>query len=99
MIENTTERISFGSFNNNQVWVAVITLLYVNILDTTGSMYSMVEYGYFIDKGRFEGEYRVFIVDASITIVGSALGTTTVTTYIESTAWLREGGRIGLTTR
>ncbi|WOL12789.1 adenine/guanine permease AZG2-like [Canna indica] len=98
MIENTAGRISFGGFNSSQVWVAVITLLYVDILDTTGSMYSMAEYGGFTDdKGGFEGEYRAFIVDASATIVGSALGTTTVTTYIESTAGLREGGRTGLT--
>ncbi|KAJ8476394.1 hypothetical protein OPV22_020121 [Ensete ventricosum] len=98
IIKSTAGRISFSGFNRSEVWVAVITLLYVDVLDTTGSMYSMAEYGGFTDDtGGFEGEYRAFIVDASSTIVGSALGTTTVTTYLESTAGLREGGRTGLT--
>ncbi|URE10281.1 Permease family [Musa troglodytarum] len=98
MIKNTAGKISFSGFNTSQVWLAVVTLLYVDVLDTTGSMYSMAEYGGFTnEEGGFEGEYRAFIVDASATIVGSALGTTTVTTYIESTAGLREGGRTGLT--
>ncbi|URE45689.1 Permease family [Musa troglodytarum] len=98
VIRSTAGKISFSGFNRSEVWMAVVTLLYVDILDTTGSMYSMAEYGGFTDdNGSFEGEYRAFIVDASSTIVGSALGTTTVTTYIESTAGLREGGRTGLT--
>ncbi|XP_074556885.1 adenine/guanine permease AZG2-like [Curcuma longa] len=98
MIKNTAGRISFRGFNKGRVWVSVLTLLYVDVLDTTGSMYSMAEYGGFTDeRGGFEGEYRAFIVDAGATIVGSALGTTTVTTYIESTAGMREGGRTGVT--
>ncbi|XP_029122370.2 adenine/guanine permease AZG2 [Elaeis guineensis] len=98
LIKSTAGKISFSGFNRSEVWIAVITLLYVDVLDTTGSMYSMAQYGGFVDdNGRFEGEYRAFIVDASSTIVGSALGTTTVTTFLESTAGLREGGRTGIT--
>ncbi|XP_074573463.1 adenine/guanine permease AZG2-like [Curcuma longa] len=98
VIETTAGRISFAGFARKEVWLAVATLLYVDVLDTTGSMCSMAEYGAFADgEGGFEGEYRAFAVDASATIVGAALGTTTVTTYIESTAGLREGGRTGVT--
>lgn len=98
MIKNTAGRISFRGFNRSEVWVAVLTLLYVDLLDTTGTMYSMAEYGGFTDeRGGFEGERLAFAVDAGATIVGSALGTSTVTTYIESTAGMREGGRTGLT--
>ncbi|WOL02444.1 adenine/guanine permease AZG2-like [Canna indica] len=97
-IKSTAGRISFAGFNQSEVWLAVITILYVDVLDTTGSMYSMAEYGGFTDdKGSFEGEYRAFLVDAGSTIVSASLGSTTVTTYIESTAGLREGGRTGLT--
>ncbi|XP_074581732.1 adenine/guanine permease AZG2-like [Curcuma longa] len=98
IIETTAGRINFAGFFRKEVWLAVATLLYVDILDTTGSMCSMAEYGGFADgEGGFEGEYRAFAVDAGATIVGAALGTTTVTTYIESTAGLREGGRTGVT--
>ncbi|XP_074565601.1 adenine/guanine permease AZG2-like [Curcuma longa] len=98
LIDTTAWRISFAGFGRSEVWLALATLLYVDILDTTGSMYSMAEYaGFTDDAGGFEGEYRAFAVDASSTIVGSLLGTTTVTTYIESTAGLREGGRTGVT--
>ncbi|XP_020106640.1 adenine/guanine permease AZG2 [Ananas comosus] len=97
-IKTTAGRIGFSGFGRTDVWLAVITLLYVDVLDTTGAMYSMAEYAGFADGGGgFEGEYRAFIVDAGSTIVGAALGTTTVTTYIESTAGIREGGRTGIT--
>ncbi|KAG6479993.1 adenine/guanine permease AZG2-like [Zingiber officinale] len=98
LIDATAWRISFAGFGRSEVWLALPTLLYVDILETTGSMFSMAEYAGFTDgTGGFEGEYRAFAVDASSTIVGSMLGTTTVTTYIESTAGLREGGRTGVT--
>ncbi|XP_073013766.1 adenine/guanine permease AZG2 [Typha latifolia] len=97
-IKKTAGQISFRGFNKSQVWFSLLTLLYVDILDTTGSMYSMAEYAGFADeKGGFEGEYLAFIVDAGSTVISSALGTTTVTAYIESTAGIREGGRTGIT--
>lgn len=98
IVKSTAGKISFSHFFTSKVWVPLLTMLYVDVLDTTGSMYSMAEYGGFTDdKGRFEGEYRAFIADASTTIVSAALGTTTVTTYLESTAGLKEGGRTGMT--
>ncbi|PPR90327.1 hypothetical protein GOBAR_AA30353 [Gossypium barbadense] len=58
----------------------------------------MAEIGGFLDdKGSFEGEYLAYIVDASSTIVGSALGVSPVATYVESSAGIKEGGRTGLT--
>ncbi|OAY68550.1 Adenine/guanine permease AZG2, partial [Ananas comosus] len=75
-IKTTAGRIGFSGFGRTDVWLAVITLLYVDVLDTTGAMYSMAEYAGFADGGGgFEGEYRAFIVDAGSTIVGAALGT------------------------
>ncbi|KAJ0977315.1 hypothetical protein J5N97_012789 [Dioscorea zingiberensis] len=97
-IKSTAGIISFKDFNRSEVWVALITLLYVDVLDTTGLMYSMAELGGFTDdNGGFEGEYRAFMVDAGSTVVSSALGATTVTTFVESTAGMREGGRTGIT--
>ncbi|OMO99071.1 Xanthine/uracil/vitamin C permease [Corchorus capsularis] len=97
-IQSTAGVISFSNFNRSEVWVALVTLLYVDVLATTGTLYTMAEIGGFVDeKGTFEGEYLAYIVDASSTIIGSALGTSPVATYIESSAGIREGGRTGLT--
>ncbi|KAG4137221.1 hypothetical protein ERO13_D07G058200v2 [Gossypium hirsutum] len=74
-IESTFGVISFSHFNRPEVWIALVTLLYVDVLATTGTLYTMAEIGGFLDdKGSFEGEYLAYIVDASSTIVGSALG-------------------------
>ncbi|CAN6362873.1 unnamed protein product [Urochloa humidicola] len=102
MIRSTAGQLSFGGFRHGGVWLAFVTLLYVDVLDTTGTMYSMAEYGGFVTDeagggGGFEGEYRAFLVDAGSTVLSAGLGSSTVTTYIESTAGIREGGRTGLT--
>ncbi|TYI72464.1 hypothetical protein E1A91_D07G063000v1 [Gossypium mustelinum] len=97
-IESTFGVISFSHFNRPEVWIALVTLLYVDVLATTGTLYTMAEIGGFLDdKGSFEGEYLAYIVDASSTIVGSALGVSPVATYVESSAGIKEGGRTGLT--
>jgi adenine/guanine/hypoxanthine permease len=99
LIKSTAGQLSFGGFRHGNVWLAMLTLLYVDVLSTTGTMYSMAEYGGFTheDSAGFEGEYRAFLVDAGSTVLSAGLGSTTVTTYIESTAGIREGGRTGLT--
>nr|GMD36287.1 adenine/guanine permease AZG2 [Ipomoea batatas] len=97
-IESTAGAISFTHFTSSRVWVALVTLLYLEVLATTGTLYTMAEIGGFInDKGGFEGEYTAYMVDAASTVVASALGTSPVAVYIESSAGIREGGRTGLT--
>ncbi|XP_074302308.1 adenine/guanine permease AZG2-like [Silene latifolia] len=98
LIKSTFGAISFAQFNNSQVWVAIITLLYVDVLGTTCSLYTMAEIGGLINEnGSFEGEYTAYLVDGSSTIVGSVLGVSPIATYIESSAGIREGGKTGLT--
>ncbi|KAJ6365772.1 hypothetical protein OIU76_030531 [Salix suchowensis] len=85
--------MSKGSF-----WEALVTFLYVDILDTTGTLYSMAKFAGFTDvNGDFEGQYFAFMSDAASIIVGSLLGTSPVTTFVESSTGIREGGRTGLT--
>ncbi|KAJ6825194.1 uncharacterized protein M6B38_379015 [Iris pallida] len=49
LISSTAGKISFNGFFTTKVWVPLVTLLYVDILSTTGSMYSMAELGGFTD--------------------------------------------------
>ncbi|TXG51339.1 hypothetical protein EZV62_023863 [Acer yangbiense] len=69
-IESTAGAISFTNFNRTDVWLALATLLYVDMLATTGTLFTMTEIGGFInDQGNFEGEYVAYMVDARISIV------------------------------
>ncbi|KAL9267506.1 Adenine/guanine permease AZG2-like protein [Drosera capensis] len=98
MIKSTAGAIGFKHFKTSEVWVALVILLYVDVLATTGTLYTMAEIAGFVDeKGGFEGEYTAYMVDAGSTVVGSLLGVTPEATYVESSAGIREGGRTGLT--
>ncbi|XP_073306506.1 adenine/guanine permease AZG1 [Primulina huaijiensis] len=97
-IESTAGALSFKSIGTGHFWEALITFLYVDILDTTGTLYSMARFAGFTDSaGNFEGQYFAFMSDASAIVVGSLLGTSPVTAFIESSTGIREGGRTGLT--
>ncbi|XP_030542228.1 adenine/guanine permease AZG2 [Rhodamnia argentea] len=97
-IKSTAGAVSFANFNHAKAWVALVTLLYVDVLGITATLYTMAELGGFVDdRGSFEGEYSAYMVDAGSTIVGSVLGVSPIATFVESSAGIREGGRTGLT--
>ncbi|GMH21530.1 hypothetical protein Nepgr_023372 [Nepenthes gracilis] len=97
-IETIAGKISFRGFKNGGVWVSLLTLLYIDILATTGGLYTLAEIGGFTDgQGTFENEYMAYMIDAIATVVGTFLGVTPISTYTESAAGIREGGRTGLT--
>ncbi|CAM8975517.1 unnamed protein product [Rhodiola kirilowii] len=97
-IKSTAGALSFKDINKGYFWEALVTFLYVDILDTTGTLYSMARFAGFADQnGDFEGQYFAFMSDASAIVVGSLLGTSPVTAFIESSTGIKEGGRTGLT--
>lgn len=98
VIEKTAGALSFEGMSKGSFWEALVTFLYVDILDTTGTLYSMAKFAGFTDvNGDFEGQYFAFMSDAASIVVGSLLGTSPVTTFVESSTGIREGGRTGLT--
>ncbi|XP_065871054.1 adenine/guanine permease AZG1 [Euphorbia lathyris] len=98
VIKETAGALSFKSLGKGHFWEALVTFLYVDVLDTTGTLYSMARFAGFLDeKGNFEGQYFAFMSDATSIVVGSLLGTSPVTVYIESSTGIREGGKTGLT--
>ncbi|CAL0327556.1 unnamed protein product [Lupinus luteus] len=97
-IKSTAGALSFKKIGTGHFWEALVTFLYVDILDTTGTLYSMARFAGFTDeKGDFEGQYFAFMSDATSIVVGSLLGTSPVTAFIESSTGIREGGRTGIT--
>ncbi|TYI07254.1 hypothetical protein ES332_A10G215300v1 [Gossypium tomentosum] len=98
LIETTAGALSFKNLGKGYFWEALVTFLYVDILDTTGTLYSMARFAGSTDQnGDFEGQYFAFMSDATSIVVGSLLGTSPVTAFIESSTGIREGGRTGLT--
>jgi AGZA family xanthine/uracil permease-like MFS transporter len=96
----TAGQLDFG-FNSEQggeVFLALFTFLYVDLLDTTGTLFAMATFAGLVDEeGGFEGDTKAFLVDGVATSIGALLGTSPVTTYIESAPGIAAGGRTGLT--
>ncbi|KAI0521146.1 purine transporter [Xylaria bambusicola] len=82
-----------------QFGLALITFLYVDILDTTGTLYAMAHLADVVDPETqdFEGSTAAYMVDALSISIGSLFGSSPVTAFIESGAGIAEGGRTGLT--
>ncbi|CAG8611983.1 640_t:CDS:2, partial [Racocetra fulgida] len=90
--------VGFHVIENPDVWLVLITSLYVDILDTTGTFYSMAKFGSYLNEaGNFEGSNAAFISSASSISIGAIFGTSSVITVIESGSGIAEGGRTGIT--
>lgn len=78
--------------------IVVFTFLFVDMFDTVGTLVGVATKAGLIDKeGRIPRVKQALLADAVGTTVGAMLGTSTVTTYIESASGVEEGGRTGLT--
>ncbi len=76
----------------------IFTLLFVDFFDTAGTVIGLSVKAKFIDeKGNIPRIGRVLFSDSLGPVVGALVGTSTVTSYIESAAGIEEGGRTGLT--
>lgn len=83
------------SFN---MLIVVFTLLFVNLFDTVGTLIGVVSKAGLADEdGNFPQMKRALFSDALGTTVGSILGTSTITAYVESASGVASGGRTGLT--
>jgi adenine/guanine/hypoxanthine permease len=76
----------------------VFVFLFVDLFDNTGTLVGVAyRAGLVGPDGHIPRLGRVLVVDSTASIAGSLLGTSTVTSYIESAAGVRAGGRTGLT--
>ena len=88
-------------WNNVFTWkmlIAVFTFLFVDVFDTVGTLAGVASKANMLDKdGKLPRVERALAADAVGTVAGACLGTSTVTTYVESAAGVAEGGKTGLT--
>lgn len=78
--------------------VVVLTFLFIDMFDTIGTVVGVSVKSGMVDKdGKVDGVNQILMADAVATTIGSCLGSSTTTTYIESASGVAEGGRTGLT--
>ena len=92
-------KMSFAGMKIMDFIVIMLALLFVDMFDTLGTVIGCAAKANMLDKdGRLPGVRGVLLSDAVGTTVGAAFGTSTVTTFVESSAGIADGGRTGLTT-
>ncbi|MCH5209879.1 MAG: NCS2 family permease [Oscillospiraceae bacterium] len=78
--------------------VIVFSFLFVDLFDTVGTVIGVADKGGLLDKeGNLPRAGATLMADAVGTVAGACLGTSTVTSYVESSAGVAQGGRTGLT--
>lgn len=88
----------FSNILSFKFFIVFFSFLFVDIFDTVGTLVGVATQANLVDKdGNIPKIKQAFLSDAIGTVVGAALGTSTVTSYVESTAGVAAGGRTGLT--
>ena len=93
-------QFDFGFVVNNFASFAIVmfTFLYTDIFDTVGTLIGVAQKGNLLDQdGTLPRAGGALMADAVGTVAGACLGTSTVTSYVESSAGVAAGGRTGLT--
>ena len=91
-------QFSWNDLLSPDLWVCVLTMLFFDIFDSLGTIVGvMATSGSIRKNGRIPHMQRIMLSDALGTVGGACLGTSTVTTYVESATGVAEGGHTGLT--
>ncbi len=91
-------RADFSAVKPLEFVVVIFSFLFVDIFDTLGTLIGVSSKAKMLDKnGRLEKIRPALLADAVGTTAGAVLGTSTVTTFVESASGVAEGGRTGLT--
>ncbi len=84
--------------NFAQTWDLIFALMFVNMFDTIGTLIGVSRRANLLDSnGKLPKIGNAMTADATASVAGAALGTSPVTSYVESAAGVSAGGRTGLT--
>ncbi|MDH3228336.1 MAG: NCS2 family permease [Alphaproteobacteria bacterium] len=80
------------------LWGVIFAFLFVDLFDTAGTLIGVAHRAGLLDsEGRLPRLRNALLADSVATVAGAGLGTSTTTSYIESAAGIKAGGRTGLT--
>ena len=90
--------VGFDEIFSWDMLIVVFTFLFVDIFDTVGTLAGVASKADMLDEdGKFPRVGKALTADAVGTIAGACLGTSTITTFVESASGVAAGGRTGLT--
>ena len=91
-------KFDFSQIFTVDMFIVLFTFLMVDMFDTVGTLIGVsAKAGILTKDGKVPNAKQALLADAVGTTVGAILGTSTVTTYVESAAGVEEGGKTGLT--
>ena len=91
-------QLDFSLVYEPQYWVVVFTFFFVDFFDTLGTLVGVCNRSGLLDEnGNLPRAKGALMADALATMAGAAMGTSTVTSYVESSSGVAQGGRTGLT--
>ena len=91
-------KLDFSLIKEPEFWVIVFTFFFVDFFDTLGTLVGVCNRSGLLDEnGNLPRAKGALMADAVATMAGALLGTSTVTSYVESSSGVAQGGRTGLT--
>ncbi len=97
-LEPTLMQVDFSSVMSFEFFSVLMAFLFVDLFDTIGTVIGCATKANLLDEnGKLPKVKQVLLTDAIGTTAGSLLGTSTITTFVESSAGIAEGGKTGLT--
>ena len=88
----------FSGFFSLDMMVVIATFLFLDIFDTLGTLIGVAPEAGLLKDGKFEIKRNALLADAGGTVAGALLGTSTITSYVESSTGIQAGARTGLAT-
>lgn len=93
-----TGKLDFSMINTPEFWVVVFAFFFVDFFDTLGTLVGVCSRSGLLDEnGNLPRAKGALMADAVATMAGAVMGTSTVTSYVESSSGVAQGGRTGLT--
>lgn len=87
--------MNFGDIFTIQMLVVILTFLFVDFFDTAGTLVAVAQQAGLMKDNKLPRAGRALFADSAATVVGSVVGTSTTTSYVESTSGVGVGGKTG----
>ncbi|WP_068676920.1 NCS2 family permease [Oceanobacillus sp. Castelsardo] len=87
----------FGDIFTIEMLVVILTFLFVDFFDTAGTLMAVASQAGLVKDNKLPRAGKALFADSAATVVGSVVGTSTTTSFVESTAGVGVGGRTGFT--
>jgi AGZA family xanthine/uracil permease-like MFS transporter len=96
-LKPTFLKLDFTSIFSLKMLPVILIFFFMSLFDTIGTFIGVTEQSGLLVNGKMARAKQALFADAAGSVVGALFGTSTVTSYIESTAGVQAGGRTGLT--